>query len=372
MKERGSWIGHLLDRVLGTPALPIAAMVRRLERHRFRAVENKRRVVLTCYGALGDLFLTSGAIRTIKRHWPDCRITVVTSTANAGGACLLPDLDDHKTFPIRSVVPLLRFLRGSKFDVLIDTSQWARFGALMAALSGAAICVGFRTKGQQRGYIYDIAVPHKSDVHEWQNFMSLAHAIGATEDLPCGLLDLGCARSALSPAGEYVVCHLWSAGKRRAEKEWALESWAEVIGACVEAGNAVVLTGADADVCRAQGFIEYFIPMSKRESVVDLVGKTSLAELVPLLHGAQAVVSVNTGVMHLAALAQAPTISLDGPTNPGRWGPIGARVRSVCPEEGPAGYLDLGFERCPRGGGLSGISVAQVLGALADWNVIGK
>jgi len=48
--------------------------------------------------------------------------------------------------------------------------------------------------------------------------------------------------------------------------------------------------------------------------------------------------------MHLAAIAGVPTIALNGPTNPLRWGPLGPKTRALLPEKGRSAYLNLGFE----------------------------
>src|SRR5439155_24747055 len=70
----------------------------------------------------------------------------------------------------------------------------------------------------------------------------------------------------------------------------------------------------------------------------------TLAEWADVFAAADAVVSVNTGLMHLAAIVGARTVSLEGPTPLGRWGPIGPRTRSVVTTYDGCGYLDLGFE----------------------------
>ena len=77
-----------------------------------------------------------------------------------------------------------------------------------------------------------------------------------------------------------------------------------------------------------------------------LVGRDGFASLCQVLLQSRLVISVNTGVMHLAAILGAPTISLNGPTNNDRWGPVGPRAVGIqSPGEG-CGYLHLGFESC--------------------------
>jgi len=59
---------------------------------------------------------------------------------------------------------------------------------------------------------------------------------------------------------------------------------------------------------------------------------------------ARATVSVNTGIMHMAACCDAPVVGLHGPTNPLRWGPLTARAHNHAPQGMGCGYLNLGFE----------------------------
>ena len=89
--------------------------------------------------------------------------------------------------------------------------------------------------------------------------------------------------------------------------------------------------------------------------------------LLGLLDGADAVVSVNTGVMHVAAALGRPTVGLSGPTDPARWGPYGAHTRSVSPSGGRHSYLHLGHEY-PRDATspMHHLAVDQVEAALAS------
>jgi heptosyltransferase-3 len=74
------------------------------------------------------------------------------------------------------------------------------------------------------------------------------------------------------------------------------------------------------------------------------LGFGGLETIVDVLKSAELVVSVNTGIMHLAAIVGAPTIALNGPTATHRWGPVGPRVAVVEPQGGGGGFLHFGFE----------------------------
>ena len=97
---------------------------------------------------------------------------------------------------------------------------------------------------------------------------------------------------------------------------------------------------------------------------MSVAGRFRVSELVDVLAHARCVVSVNTGVMHLAAAVGVATIALNGPTSSERWGPIGADVVCVDSELAGCGYLDLGFEYDGRRTDcMAGISVDRVAAA---------
>ncbi len=82
------------------------------------------------------------------------------------------------------------------------------------------------------------------------------------------------------------------------------------------------------------------IAMSAKHPVVDLTGQTDLKTLAALYQRAGAVVSTDTGPMHLAAAAGAPLVALFGPTAPWRTGPFSKRQEVI--------RLGLGCSPCFR------------------------
>jgi ADP-heptose:LPS heptosyltransferase len=102
-----------------------------------------------------------------------------------------------------------------------------------------------------------------------------------------------------------------------------------------------VITGAPSDRPRTLPFVERMRAAGLRcEPFVSPDGFRTLTEV---LRRTRLVVSVNTGVMHLAAIAGARVVAINGPNRNGRWGPVGpAAVGVEAPGEG-CGYLHLGF-----------------------------
>ena len=69
-----------------------------------------------------------------------------------------------------------------------------------------------------------------------------------------------------------------------------------------------------------------------------------LMETLRVVAGATLTVSVDTGVVHMAAALDVPLVALYGPSKAERWGPIGERTIVVESPLASAGYLNLGFE----------------------------
>jgi heptosyltransferase I len=79
-------------------------------------------------------------------------------------------------------------------------------------------------------------------------------------------------------------------------------------------------------------------------NAVPFIGSDRFISLSHLLKRARIVISVNTGVMHLAAVLGVPTISINGPTDNRRWGPVGRWVEGISAPGADCGFLHLGFE----------------------------
>ena len=139
----------------------------------------------------------------------------------------------------------------------------------------------------------------------------------------------------------YIVVHMFPSGYKSWYKEWSDRHWMQLIDGLTSRGNTVVLTGGPADVpsCRR------IAGTCRNTDRIDIrAGKTSLAQLGELLRRAVVVVSVNTGVMHLAAAYGLQIVALHGPTSVPRWGPLCEHSHNFSANSRSAGCLHLGFE----------------------------
>jgi ADP-heptose:LPS heptosyltransferase len=140
---------------------------------------------------------------------------------------------------------------------------------------------------------------------------------------------------------DVVALHLWASGQRSWLREWPEERWVTLAQRLAGEHTLFVVTGAPSDAERSAPFVEKLRAAGLRAEA--FVSPDGFTTLVHVLRRARLVVSVNTGVMHLAAIAGARLVAINGPNSNRRWGPVGPRAVGVeAPGEG-CGYLHLGF-----------------------------
>jgi heptosyltransferase-2 len=203
-----------------------------------------------------------------------------------------------------------------------------------------------------------------------QRFAALAYPNGAAlpSSLPFPALTIdaaGCERLltqfGLADAPFLALCPGAEFGPA---KRWPEKHYAMVAAAMIERGWRVAIFGSGNDQPVAENIVQALLP-TQRERVVNLAGHTRLEQAVDLLSGAAAVVSNDSGLMHIAAAVGRPLVVVYGSTSPGFTPPLAERVRvlQIPVDCGPCFQREcpLGHLKC-----LETLYPAQVLSALAE------
>ena len=335
IKLRGNPTLRFVDRYAGIPAIALLGALRR--RRKFPAS-------IGCVGllksaAIGDTVLMSAVISDLQRAFPHAALVLFSGESNYEIACMLEGLTNVFRVPIGNLLAALKVVRSVPVDVILDFGQWSRTEALLALGNQTAFTVGFRTAAQHRHYGYDIAVDHSSETHELENYRSLVRTLGVeTESMP----HLKALETNPFAERSYVVCHLWPGGIGSGLKEWPLRNWIQLLGELRRMGFEVVLTGSLVDRNRNEELMAG-LPAHVFHKVHNTAG-LDLPKTAAVLAGARLVVSVNTGIMHMAAALGSCVVGLQGPTSSKRWGPVGERTIAVDSTLKECGYLNLGWE----------------------------
>ena len=336
---------HWFDRYLGIPLIFFLGLLRRK-----RAFVEPVRIGVLNTAAIGDTILLSGAIGDLRERFPEATITFFAGPSNVAAAELIEGIE---VIPIPAISPwkAIPKIRKQEFDLWIDFGQWPRLNALYSFFAKAKFKIGFETPGQFRHYVYDKSAKHEV-IHELDNYRKLVALVGGKgKALPALKI-----KSDGGKGSKRLAFHLFAGGSRSYLKEWPEKKWIEL--AARLKGFEIVLTGAPADRLRCEA-------IQAQCGGQVLAGKLSLRETAEMLAGCRAVLSVDTGIMHLAATMGCPTVALHGPTSPFRWGGVGARVVAVSPKMGYCPCIHLGFEsKCTKNTCMEAIEVDQVMKAL--------
>jgi lipopolysaccharide heptosyltransferase II len=191
--------------------------------------------------------------------------------------------------------------------------------AWVASRSGIAERWGYTAGG--RGFLLTRRVSRpRRPAHQVQYYLDLVRGLGidAADDRPrlepqAATLTRADAllRQAGAPPGMPIVGFAPGAAYGHA-KRWPPDRVAQVIAGLARQGMAALLVGAEAD--RATGrAIESSLPATT--PLVNLIGRTTLRQLVGVIARCRAFVSNDSGGMHVAAALGIPLTAIFGPTD---------------------------------------------------------
>ena len=361
--RRGSKKNRLLDYWAGIPALNLAAT---FHRRRSKPSRPPKKIGVMCSPALGDTLLFSAALQDIRAAYTHAEIVHCCMGPNKGAAAIIPGADRRIVIDLTRPDKSIQLVRPERFDYFVDYTSWQRLTAFIVLMSGARFTAGFRSPGMYRSRGYDLTADHTNDRHELENFRALSRALGIpTSHEPALSLQPDPDLSQVWPHGfgnPVILFHLWASGANSHLREWPQERWLQLAAALRERLPGVIfgVTGTSAELPQTEPFIE----LMRNAGLEAYPIIATFGELAELAQRSTLVVSVNTGVMHLAAIAGAATISLNGPTSNVRWGPLGPRSLGVQPAGTGCGYLNYGFEFAGQPSDcMERISVESVLAA---------
>lgn len=208
-------------------------------------------------------------------------------------------------------------LRDTPYDLVIDAQGLLKSAWLTRYVK--APIVGLDKDSAREplaARFYDRSYPVARGQHAVERLRQLfAQALGY--EVPAGLGDYGLDRSRLLDATSGAPFVLFLHGTTWATKHWPELYWRQLAERMIGQGLQVQLPwGNPAEKARAER-----IAQGLENAIV--LPKLNLAGVAKVLAGAQACVAVDTGLGHLAAALDVPTVSLFGPTNPGLTGAYG-------------------------------------------------
>lgn len=305
-----------------------------------------QRFLIVKLSSLGDVIHNLPVLRTLRRNFPKSYIAWVVEEKCRDALYNNPDLDelivlrtkhwrrhwDRQSFG--ELCEAIGHIRRQRYDVVFDFQGLAKSG-LIAWLSGSPERVGFH-RHDCREYLNTWFTNRKGayvgkNVHVIDKNLSLLRSLGVdnfVKEFPL----------AIPPsADEYITAYLKNnpelmsnpvaainPGVGFKTKQWELARFAQLGDRIAgDLGYHILLTWGPGE----EEKVKYIASrMNKKQWIAP---PTSVHQSIALFRHINLFISCDTGPLHLCSAMGVPTVSIFGPTDPVRNGPIGAKNEVV-------------------------------------------
>ncbi len=279
--------------------------------------------------SLGDVIHALPFLKSVKDSFPDYRVDWIINRNLKG---LIEDnplinrvhVIDKESWKkaanmitsLSDIMSLRKTLRAEHYDLVVDLQGLLRSG-IMAHFAAASKTIGFDDAREGSRFFYDEKIPTYGVSHAVDRSLEAARAVGAEvthAEFPLPVQDNKKVniKQLIGNDDAYIII---APSARWQSKRWPASYFASLIS---KLRVRCIIIGSNNDMRLVKQVMD-----SALDNAINFCGKTDLKELIALISGSLAVVSNDSGPMHIAAALDKPTIALFGPTNPKKTGPYG-------------------------------------------------
>jgi ADP-heptose:LPS heptosyltransferase len=317
---------------------------------------------------LGDVILTTPALRELRKLYPQAQITLLLDHRSAAVAPAIVDVNEVWISNRNASFNLWFDLVRRGFDLCLDFTGNDR-SALVSFLSKAAQRIGFSfvAKRAARSWVYTHLVQSPvREKHTVDHYIDLIRFLGdfvpesgvslhLTESVERSAQTL---RREIGVPGPYVVFH---PGSARPEKYWLADRWATVIQRAQSRLRLPCLITGGGDPAELRHIGEILARSRDSSKIINLAGKIDFLLSAAIIREGILFAGVDTAAAHVASAFRRPELVLFGPTNPFHWHP--RHPAAVVVRAGFREPLDH-FEPRQKGSPMSDLSTETVIGGI--------
>lgn len=343
----------------------------------FPLSEQKNILIINVQG-VGDMAIFTPVIEALARKYPQTKITMLTS--RYGGQVLKNNphivetiiVSNINSLPLFRFLSLLRFLQKKRFDCVIDTSFTCLSlkQMLLPYLTGATTRISF----QRRGFSHFLPTHEISwkKEHMIHTYGHIAEILGTRIKIKPRIYltkeDRQWAKQLfINKKRPIIVIHPSCQGE---EKKWPLENFAQLILWLKKEYKATIfVTGVTKELQDLKSLQRRV--GNEFTTLIDI----SLPQIAAALQQTDLLISVDTGIVHIATAMDTPTLCLYGQTGQVFWKPYNKNQivlqKHPCAEIGNNPNTDHVIEsvnKCPAHGHecIKAIFLSDVQEAIKD------
>jgi len=278
---------------------------------------------------IGDLVLSTPALKAFKQYFPDCELSVLASKSNHAVLLNLPYVDNIITYDhcqdITKKLSTLRRIRKYGYDLVVDPySSYELKTALIAAYSGAPLRLGYASYGREVFFNVTATNPG-NDLHFKDVVLNVMKPLGVEKVTSTPEICLSEAEKNWSikwieqnQIGSKPIVGIHPGAFYKSQR-WLPEHFADLINKINEQNKfATVLFHGPEDIYTVKAIKEMV-----KKNILTFISH-DLREFLALQSLCNVFICNNSGPLHLAVAQNIQTISFMGPTEKSRWMPIGS------------------------------------------------
>ncbi len=293
------------------------------------------RILIVKISSLGDIVHSFAFINALSRSRPDIQIDYLAGdryadiVKNVGGVRKVYQFkrakwgkDWWRLSVLKEMLSLITEIRKEKYDICLDMQGLLRSG-LITLFSGASERAGFADAREGSRLMYNRPIDAGAMTHAADKLLKALKIFGVAvpkkPDFSFSIpRDTGKNVSELLASagikGKYLVFHI---GARWKTKLWPEEFW-QTVAEDIEKETefSILFTGSADDY----GMVERVIG-SGGNRLFNFAGRVNLTELAVVLKGAELMLTVDSGPMHIAAAFGTPLAAIFCSTSPEKTGP---------------------------------------------------
>lgn len=281
--------------------------------------------------AIGDITTALPSLRSLRLAYPDARISWLVRKEFAPILENHPFIDELIIFDRKQLSrwwcdreafgAFRRFagsLKRGNFDLVLDFQGLFRSG-FFSWLTGCPCRVGMSKSREGAGVFYTKKVhPPSNSRHVIDYYQKMVGEVGCSDIsvdfvLPPQPVAMQQCKKLLKDNGiDADNFRIFVASASEPQKCWQSEKFAALADMITaNYGGQIVLVGTKADKPAAKEIAE-----KSNANIADLTGKTTLPQLIAIMHLAKLIISNDTGPGHIAIAAKRPAVIIFGYTNP--------------------------------------------------------
>lgn len=272
--------------------------------------KDPKNVLLLRTDRIGDLIVSTAAIRAIRKRFPEAHLAVVCSNKNLEVLANSPDIDELHPLSRSGVFGLLRRLKKTRWDLAVDlNTAFSLTSGFLTLAVPASLRLSFEKEGGE--FFYDVRLPTEEKSHRVREAMKLVSWLGGdSSDIGYRIYPSGndderalkeLAKLGWKEGDDWTAVH--PGNIKKYDNRWPAGRFSELLDKIAASGKRIVLLKGPEE----QPLIDRVLSEMQAKPVV--APTLPLLVTACLLKRMKLVLCNSTSTLHLAAAVGAPTLS---------------------------------------------------------------